>query len=239
VATFIEDHAFIIHDWYHTITWQKARDFGRFLKASGFLSHENDLFYLTRWEVPQALYEACNAWATATPVRGQRGFWQKEIDDRKRIVDALRGWTPLPALGKPPDEVNEPIMLMLYGMTTERVRGWLGGGDGNANKLYGVAASPGEVTGTARVVRSVDELSQLQEGEILVCPMTEPAWSLVFATITAAVSDIGGIMSHSAIISREYGLPAVVGTGNGTTRIKTGDTISVDGTSGVVTIHGY
>ena len=58
VAPFIEDHAFIIHDWYHSIEWQKAREFGRFLKASGFLNHENDVFYLTRWEVPQALYEA-------------------------------------------------------------------------------------------------------------------------------------------------------------------------------------
>jgi len=87
------------------------------------------------------------------------------------------------------------------------------------------------------VVRSVNELSQVHEGEILVCPLTEPAWSPIFSTIKAAVSDIGGIMSHSAIISREYGLPAVVGTGNGTTRIKTGDTITVDGTAGVVTIH--
>ena len=69
------------------------------------------------------------------------------------------------------------------------------------------------------------------------CPLTEPAWSPVFSTIKAAVSDIGGIMSHSAIISREYGLPAVTGTGNGTSRIKTGDTITVDGTNGVVTIH--
>jgi pyruvate,water dikinase len=101
-----------------------------------------------------------------------------------------------------------------------------------------VAASAGQATGTARVVRSVNDLSEVQKDEILVCPMTEPSWSPIFSTIKAAVSDIGGIMSHSAIISREYGLPAVVGTGAGTTRIKTGDTITVDGTSGIVTIHG-
>jgi pyruvate,water dikinase len=104
--------------------------------------------------------------------------------------------------------------------------------------LRGVAASSGQVTGTARVVRSVNELSEVQQDEILVCPLTEPSWSPIFSTIKAAVSDIGGIMSHSAIISREYGLPAVVGTGNATTRIKSGDTITVDGTNGVVTIHG-
>jgi pyruvate,water dikinase len=154
------------------------------------------------------------------------------------IVEALRTWTPPPALGPAPAEANDPIMLMLYGLTTDRIQSWLGATEGNANELRGVAASSGQATGTARVVRSVNDLSEVEKDEILVCPMTEPSWSPIFATIKGAVSDIGGIMSHSAIISREYGLPAVVGTGNGTTRIKTGDTITVDGTSGVVTIHG-
>jgi pyruvate,water dikinase len=239
VATFIEDHAFIIHDWYHTVEWKKIREFGRVLQNAGFIGAVDDIFYLNRWEAPQALFEAVASWASVTPSRGAKGYWQGFVDERKRIVEALRAWTPLPALGPAPTEMNDPIMLMLYGLTTERIRGWLGAADGDTgNELRGVAASAGTATGTARVVRSVSDLSQVQEGEILVCPLTEPAWSPVFATIKAAVSDIGGIMSHSAIISREYGLPAVVGTGSGTTRIKTGDTISVDGTTGVVTIHG-
>jgi pyruvate,water dikinase len=237
VATFIEDHAFIIHDWYHSVEWNKVREFGTFLQGVRFLDAVDDLFYLNRWEVPQALFEAVSSWASVTPSRGGNGFWMQRINKRKGIVEALRQWTPLPALGPAPAETNDPIMLMLYGLTTERIQGWLGVGEGNANELRGVAASQGQVTGTARVVRSVNELSQVQPDEILVCPLTEPSWSPIFATIKGAVSDIGGIMSHSAIISREYGLPAVVGTGNGTTRIKTGDTITVDGTNGVVTIH--
>jgi pyruvate,water dikinase len=238
VATFIEDHAFIIHDWYHTVEWNKAREFGRFLVNSHFLNDVNDLFYLNRWEVPQALFEAVSTWASVTPSRGERGYWQRFVEERKGIVAALRQWTPPPALGPAPAEANDPIMLMLYGLTTDRIQSWLGAGNGNANELQGVAASAGRATGTARVVRSVNDLSEVQKDEILVCPMTEPSWSPIFSTIKAAVSDIGGIMSHSAIISREYGLPAVVGTGAGTTRIKTGDTITVDGTSGLVTIHG-
>jgi pyruvate,water dikinase len=162
----------------------------------------------------------------------------RHIAERKPIIEALRKWTPPPALGPAPGEANDPVMLMLYGLTPERIQSWLGADQGAANELQGVAASSGQATGKARVVRSVIELSQVVEGEILVCPMTEPSWSPIFSTIKAAVSDIGGIMSHSAIISREYGLPAVVGTGNGTTRIKTGDTITVDGTNGLVTIHG-
>jgi pyruvate,water dikinase len=73
-------------------------------------------------------------------------------------------------------------------------------------------------------------------GEILVCPITAPSWAPVFAKIGGAVSDIGGIMSHAAIVSREYGLPAVVGTGFGTKNIKTGQRIRVDGNTGIVTV---
>ena len=88
----------------------------------------------------------------------------------------------------------------------------------------------------ARVVMSPSELDDLEEGEILVAPITSPSWTPVFARIRGAVSDIGGIMCHAAIVSREYGLPAVVGTGTATAAIKTGQRIRVDGNVGVVTI---
>jgi pyruvate,water dikinase len=88
----------------------------------------------------------------------------------------------------------------------------------------------------ARVVHQVEELEQLVDGEILVCPLTAPSWSIVFARIAAAVSDGGGIMSHAAIVSREYGLPAVVATGVGTRVLHTGDRLRVDGGTGIVTI---
>ena len=79
-------------------------------------------------------------------------------------------------------------------------------------------------------------LDQVKPDDILVCPVTAPAWGPVFGTIKATVSDIGGVMSHAAIVSREYGLPAVVGTGTGTQKVSSGDKIRVDGDSGVVTI---
>jgi pyruvate,water dikinase len=88
------------------------------------------------------------------------------------------------------------------------------------------------------VVLAASELDTVKEGEILVCPITAPSWGPVFGKIRATVCDIGGIMSHAAIICREYGLPAVVGTGTGTKRIRTGDRIRVDANTGVVTILG-
>ncbi len=92
------------------------------------------------------------------------------------------------------------------------------------------------VEGIARVVKSAEEIGRLRKGDILVCQVTNPSWAPVFQKISAAVSDIGGSMSHAAIVAREYGLPAVVGTGTGTQKIKDGQRIRVDGGRGVVTL---
>jgi pyruvate, water dikinase len=92
------------------------------------------------------------------------------------------------------------------------------------------------VEGIARVLRSPDQLSELKKGEILVTPVTAPSWAPVFGKIGGAVTDIGGMMSHAAIVCREYGLPAVTGTGNASSKIKTGQRLRVDGNTGTVTI---
>jgi len=92
------------------------------------------------------------------------------------------------------------------------------------------------VEGTARVLHSVNDTGQIRDGEILVCPVTAPSWAPVFGKIKAAVSDIGGSMSHAAIVAREYGMPAVVGCGDATKRIHTGDRIRVDGDRGTVRV---
>jgi pyruvate,water dikinase len=83
-------------------------------------------------------------------------------------------------------------------------------------------------------VTTPEQLHELRTGEILVCRVTAPSWAPVFSRLGAAVSDVGGIMAHTAIVSREYGLPAVVGTGFATQRIRTGQLIEVDGDRGVV-----
>ena len=101
--------------------------------------------------------------------------------------------------------------------------------------LRGTGGAPGVVEGPVRVVRNVGE-SPVEPGEVLVCPATSPSWAPVFSRIAATVSDVGGIMSHTAIVCREYGMPAVVGTGTATSRIKTGQMLRVDGSTGVVQI---
>jgi pyruvate,water dikinase len=103
-------------------------------------------------------------------------------------------------------------------------------------KVKGIAGSPGVVEGVARVVMSEAQFDSLQVGEILVCQMTNPAWQVLYGKIIAVVTDAGGTVSHPAVLAREYGIPAVVGTSGGTVRIKTGDRLRVDGNTGVVEI---
>ena len=148
-------------------------------------------------------------------------------------MDALAEHRPEPALNEPPEVVTEPFTIMLWGITTDRVSAWLKGPT-DSSRLEGMAASPGVVEGLARVIRSPDELDQIQDGEILVAPVTAPSWAPVFSKISATVTDIGGMMSHAAIVCREYGLPAVTATGTASSVIKTGQRLRVDGSAGTV-----
>jgi rifampicin phosphotransferase len=103
--------------------------------------------------------------------------------------------------------------------------------------LAGVGASPGRVTGRVRVVRREADLSALELGEVLVCPSTHSSWSVAFARAAALVTDHGGMLAHPAIVAREYGIPAVVGTGIATSTLVDGQTVTVDGTAGRVDVH--
>jgi phosphohistidine swiveling domain-containing protein len=103
-------------------------------------------------------------------------------------------------------------------------------------EIRGLPASPGVAEGVARHVRSLEEFDQVRVGEILVCQMTNPAWVVLFTKIAGLVTDAGGAASHPAVVSREFGIPAVVGTSVATQRIKTGDRIRVNGSTGVVEI---
>jgi pyruvate,water dikinase len=155
---------------------------------------------------------------------------------RAAIAEWAKHDTP-PALGPVPDVIDDPAIVMLWGITRESLDTWLSAdSDAAGNELKGFAASSGVAEGPARVVRSVEEITRLQKGDILVCQVTNPTWAPVFQKIAGAVSDIGGSMSHAAIVAREYGLPAVVGTGTATSRIRDGQRIRVDGGRGVVII---
>jgi pyruvate,water dikinase len=233
----VESHGFYIDHWYHTLFWNKVREFGALLTRHRFLAESEDVFFLQRGEIRSALEELRLHWSSGGSGHA-RGpcYWPPIVERRKGIYEAMREWTPPPALGPVPEAITEPLTIMLLGITMERVHNWLGSDGTDERVLRGFAASPGVAEGTARVVLSPDRLGELEDGEILVAPFTTPSWAPVFGKIAAAVTDAGGIMSHAAIVAREYGLPTVVGTGTATKRIRTGDRLRVDGASGWVTI---
>ncbi len=234
VFPYVEEHKFFCDYWFLTRWWNKVREFGALLAEHGFLADGEDVFQLSRHEVSSALDELVLTWATGGVALGPK-HWPPIAARRKELLKRLSEWTPPPALGQAPEAITDPMTIMLWGVTTDRVREWASQQDGGS-ELRGAPASPGLVEGVARVVRSVAEIADVREGEILVCGSTSPAWAPIFTKIKATVTDVGGVMSHAAIVCREYGLPAVVGTGRATARIRTGQTIRVDGSTGVVTL---
>src|SRR5215210_1939341 len=109
--------------------------------------------------------------------------------------------------------------------------------DQTGDTIKGIAASGGQVTAPARVLGGPGDFGQMRPGEVLVAAITTPAWTSLFAMASAVVTDVGGPLSHSSIVAREYGIPAVLGTGVATHRIQSGQTVQVDGDAGRVTIE--
>jgi pyruvate,water dikinase len=123
VFSYVESHNFYVEHWYHTVFWNKVREFGALLAHAGFLDDPEDIFYLQRHEVPDALVDLRLAWAAGSAARGPR-YWPPIVAQRKQIMAAMRGFSPPPALGAVPDAITEPMTIMLWGITSERVEEW-------------------------------------------------------------------------------------------------------------------
>jgi len=235
VFPYIEEHNIYVEHWTHSVFWRKVRELSNVLVQAGFFKKSDDLYHLNRFELDQVLFDVIESWAIGVPARGVQ-HWQIEIEKRRGIMAALRSVSPAPAHGVPPKEVTDPFAVMNYGVTTERVADWLGQAESNGLKFNGIPASPGTVEGPVRVIRHEDELSQLLPGEILVASITAPSWASAFSVVSGVVTDIGGMMSHAAIVCREYGMPAVVSTGFASSRLKTGQRVRIDGRTGTVVV---
>lgn len=234
VFPYVENHLFYVEHWFHSIFWNKIREFAAIMQEHGFLKDAEDIWLLKKSEIKDALWDLTTAWATGVKPRGPL-VWPKEIEWRKGVMKKFQEWTPPPALGPAPEVIQEPFTVVLWGVTNESLANWSDVADSDSvSQFKGFAASPGSVEGRARVCRTVKEIGDLKEGEILVSPTTSPSWAPAFVKIKACVTDVGGIMSHAAIVCREYGMPAVVGTGTGTKIVKTGDMIRVNGSTGEV-----
>ena len=220
--TLREDHDYWIDFQVKYYTRQVFLESGRHLESAGALEKQDDIFYLT-WD---ELDESIGKLPGVTDLR-------ERVRDRRAAEEHFSSALPPPFMGTPPPgpPPDDPLMrtfMKIGGEPVTRV-------SDSPDELGGHAGSPGIVRGTAKVVRSLSD-TKLKPGDILVTESTSPSWTPVFATIAGVVTDSGGILSHCAIVAREYGVPAVVGAGTATTTIRDGQTIEVDGDRGVVRI---
>ena len=219
-----EDHAFYIDQLYISVFRRFVLAVGDRLVAKGVVDQPDDVFYLYRDELVDVLTNGGDRRAIVAERRAS-------FERASKVSAPTELGTP-----PPPPDVPDPFMdalvSRLLGMVPPEE-------NADPDVLKAVAGSPGVYTGTARVCRSLAQATDdLEEGEIMVVEMTLPPWVPLFSLAGAVVSDVGGILSHSAIVARECGVPAVVGTNVGTTVIKTGQTITVDGNKGVVYLDG-
>ena len=189
--------------------------------------HSDDLLYLFWPELQEV-------------ARGgrYRGELKSLVQDRRQYFDhwgALRGQMPK-VLGTVPETVEDPVLIEIFGLNPSSIRAMQNPNAAEETVLAGVAAAKGQVTGIARVLQSSDDMHRLEPGSILVCESTSPSWTPAFGKIAGAVCDGGGMLSHAAIVGREYGVPTVTAVGVATIAIGDGDQIEVDGTNGRVTI---
>jgi phosphohistidine swiveling domain-containing protein len=218
-----EDHGF----WIDFSGLYRARcvfmEVGRRLTAAGVLSAPGDVFFLTKAEALRADELVRDA-----------GSLPSRIAQRQAEVLRMGLIDPPPVMGTdygpPPEDMIGHVLVKFFG------------GPPPVSDVPGVvkghAGSPGKVRGRARVIRSLEDAGRLQEGEILVTATTAPPWTPLFATAGGIVTDAGGVLSHCAVVAREYRIPAVVGTGGGTAVIKDGQLIEVDGDAGTVLVVG-
>lgn len=215
-----EDHAFWIDQMGIAVFRRFVMHIGDRLVERGLLRTATDVNFLLEAELVDAVTNGTDYQASANLRREEHAAWASIA--------------PPPVLGTPPEPAEDPFMDAL----SVRLLGITPPDDSpqDPDVLTGVAGSAGVVTGTVRVVRSLSEASVLNDGDIMVCEMTLPPWVPLFSIVGGIVADTGGVLSHCAIVAREFELPAVVGTQMGTAMLTDGMVVTLDGTKGTVTI---
>ncbi len=206
----------------------------RLLVERGSLERSDDVFFLEWEEVLDALGRDAG---DLRPIVRRRRAERAWVEAHPGPASFGRRPPPPPSLIGVPREVKEHVRVLTRAM--EMVLALDRAGHRQAagtRELHGIPAAAGTYTGTARVILDESQFGKIRAGDVLVCPTTSPVWSILFPSVGAIVTDAGGVLSHPAIIAREYGIAAVVATGNATGLIRDGDTVRVDGVQGVVEV---
>lgn len=202
------------------------------LANRGQVGNREDVFYLEYPETRDLLSTGEPGHHTVTRRKGEHAWIRAHPGPASYGKDP----GPPPALYGFPVEVRRAMGGLLWGVDQAFATELSDRTQDDATQIVGIGASPGEYRSRAVRVMDETEFDKIKQGDVLICPVTSPVWSVVFPSIGALVTDTGGILSHPAIIAREYGIPAVVATGNATSLIADGQTVSVDGSAGLVRV---
>ncbi len=207
--------------FYMGLAWSTFRpwalELGQRLVEVGTFNQADDIYYVSSDDLEAAI--AARANDQALPELGQQAQEQRELRALRFRMDAPPAIPPL----KESKGTANPLATIRNH-------------EDGATTLRGFAVSPGKITGVASVIMSPNDFDKMQPDSILVCPLTTPAWTQLFPHAAALVTDIGSILAHGSIVAREYGIPAVLGVGDATQRIKPGDMLEIDGDRGTVTV---
>jgi pyruvate,water dikinase len=215
-----EDHSYWIDQMGVATLRRFFLSVGKRLAQHGVLDRPDDVLFLYKDEIRKALSESAD--------------FHEQVAQRRAAYEQAKTIVPPDHLGEPTPFNPDPFFVAIV----DKMLGFLPiEPSTDPSIITGVPASPGTAQGTVKVVRTLVEASKLQQGDIMVCEMTVPTWVPLFATVRAVVADSGGILSHCAIVAREFGLPAVVGTHVGTAILRDGMTVTVDGGRGLVRIE--
>lgn len=203
---------------------------GKRMAQRGQLQDRDDVFYLELGAGVELFQSGASAKSLVLRARGEHTWALRHPGP------ATYGTIPSPSpdLDALPPEARFAMRAMAWATDTAFEPQKSGRVQTSALRIDGVAASEGRYQGTVRIVTDESDLCRIEAGDILVSRHALPVWSVAFASIGALVTDAGGSLSHAAIIAREYGIPAVVATGNASRLLKDGETVLVDGTAGVV-----
>jgi phosphohistidine swiveling domain-containing protein len=227
-GSFSEEHDLYCELYCHAVMRRGLLGIGRRLVAAGTIDKPDDIFFLNPDEVERVL--GAPEFHMLQHIANRRRARWEEIKFSSVPPAYTKRASLQEAVGMDLMPSADAIIIKIVVGELPRVRTEL------KADIYGVCGSPGVAEGTARVIMSYKELDQVQKGEILVCPGTNPAWTPVFGLVRAVVSDRGGTLSHTAIVAREYGIPTLVNTFTGTATIKTGQRLRVDATEGALYI---
>jgi phosphohistidine swiveling domain-containing protein len=225
-----EEHNYLI-DRRAAIPVRRATlELGARLTADGRIERPEDMFFLFKPELFDVMEGGERRWAELAAMVPERRAYFEHWRERGPSLPTMLGTIPL--------AVPDPIMIEVFGLSGHFLETLKGGAGDEAGvtEIRGFPAAKGTAEGVARVITTVADLNQVQLGEILVCGGTTTEWTPVFGIIRACVCDTGGSLTHAAIVSREYGIPCVVGTAVATQTVKTGDRVRVDGRAGTVQV---